>query len=82
MVEKTHVKDAEGWARVIQALKDQGHKFPHAYVASHVGVSRQSVRQWCAVPLEHLATVSEISGIPRQKILPAKFKLMKELMGE
>ena len=81
MAAKTHLKDADGWARVIQALKDQGHKFPHAYIAGQIGVSRQSVRLWCAVPIEHLAKVSEISGVPRNKILPAKFKMMQELMG-
>ena len=79
MPEKTHPKDAKGWAKVVQSLKDQGHKFPHAYIAGQIEVSRQSVRLWKAVPLEHLAKVSEISGLPRAEILPAKFKLMQEL---
>jgi hypothetical protein len=81
MAEKTHTKDAKGWARVVQTLKDQGHKFPHAYIAAQIDVSRQSVRLWKAVPIEHLAKVSAISGVPKNEILPAKFKQMQELLG-
>ena len=81
MAAKTHPGDAEGWAKVIRSLRAQGHKFPHAFIASKIGISRQSVRLWQAVPIEHLAKVAELSGMPRARILPAKFKQMQELMG-
>lgn len=70
MAAKTHPKDAEGWDKVISTLRGQGHRFPHAYLASQIGIKRQGVRLWKAVPIEHLATVSKLCGIPREKILP------------
>jgi hypothetical protein len=74
MAEKTHEKDVAGLAKVLEALKDQGHKFPFAYIAAQTGVSRQSVRNWESVPMKHLAKISELSGLPRDKILPYTIK--------
>ncbi len=81
MAKKTDPKDIEGWEKVIRTLRAQGHKFPHAYIANRVGISRQSVRLWQAVPMEHLAKVSQLCGMPKARILPAKFKFMQELLG-
>lgn len=80
MAEKTDPVDAEGWAKVVQSLRDQGHRFPHAFIAAQIGQSRQSVIAWKAVPIVHVAKISELSGIPRHKILPHTLKKMKELL--
>ena len=80
MAEKTDPADAAGWAKVVQALRDQGHKFPHAFIASQIEQSRQSVIAWKAVPIVHVAKLSKLSGIPRHKILPHTLKKMKELL--
>jgi hypothetical protein len=78
-MEKTHPHDAAGWAKVVQALRKE-QRFPHAFIADKLGQSRQSVRSWKAVPLAHVAKVSELSGIPRAQILPFTLKRMQELM--
>ena len=80
MAEKTNEADAEGWAKVVQALKDKGYKFPHAFIAKQIDQSRQSVISWKAVPIAHVAKLSELSGIPKHKILPHTLKKMKELL--
>jgi hypothetical protein len=80
MSEKTHYLDAAGWAKVVQALR-KTQTFPHAFIAAQIGQSRQSVRAWKAVPIAHLAKVSELSGVPRSQILPHTLKRMQELLG-
>ena len=82
MAKKTDPRDAEGWQKVIRTLRAQGHKFPHGSIAKKTGVPRQSVRLWEAVPIEHLAKVSELCGMPKARILPVKYKLMQELFGQ
>jgi hypothetical protein len=80
MAEKTDAKDAEGWAKVVQALRDRGHKFPHAFIAAQIDQSRQSVIAWKAVPINHVAKLAELSGIPPNEISPHALKKMKELL--
>jgi len=79
MADKTNDQDAAGLAKVIEALRKE-HRFPHAFIASQIGQSRQSVISWKSVPLAHVAKVSDLSGIPRDKILPYTLKKMKELL--
>jgi hypothetical protein len=80
MAALTEPEDAEGWAKVVQALREQGHKFPHAFIASQINQSRQSVIAWKAVPIIHVAKISKLSGVPSHKISPVALKKMKELL--
>jgi hypothetical protein len=81
MAFKTHPHDAAGWALVVSTLRDKGITFPHAHIARTLKVSRQTVRLWKAVPLLYVVDVSDLSGIPRRKILPHTLKKMQELLG-
>jgi hypothetical protein len=81
MAEKTDAKDAEGWAKVVQTIRDRGHKFPHAFIAAQIDQSRQSVIAWKAVPIVHVATISRLSGLSPDQISPIALKKMKELLA-
>jgi DNA-binding transcriptional regulator YdaS (Cro superfamily) len=39
-------------------------------VARRLGVSRQAIAQWDKVPVKHLRVISEMTGIPCQKLRP------------
>lgn len=39
-------------------------------MSRRLGVSRQAIAQWDKVPVKHLRAISEMTGIPRQKLRP------------
>lgn len=41
-----------------------------ADLAVKLGLTRQAVSHWKQVPLRHVATISSMTGIPREKIRP------------
>ncbi|KKX24332.1 helix-turn-helix domain-containing protein [Rhizobiaceae bacterium LC148] len=43
-------------------------------LAESLGLRQSTVSQWKAVPVEHLAEVSEFTGIPREDLLPDAFR--------
>jgi len=44
-----------------------------AKVASHLGLTRAAVAVWKRVPAERVAQVSEVTGIPRDRLRPDIF---------
>ena len=78
MPAKTNDADAAGLQKVIDALRKE-HRYPHAFIASQLGISRQSVITWKAVPIAYVEFVSRLSGIPADKILPFTMKRLKKL---
>lgn len=79
MAMKTHRSDAAGWAKVVQKLRED-HPHPHAYIASRVGISRQAVNLWTAVPVRFLVQIEKLSGIPRDQILPHTLKQLQQAL--
>ena len=45
-----------------------------AALAKHLGVSRQAISDWPAVPIDRLKDVEAFTGIPREKLRPDIFQ--------
>ena len=43
-------------------------------LAKHLGVTRQAISDWPAVPIERLRDVEKFTGIPREKLRPDIFR--------
>jgi DNA-binding transcriptional regulator YdaS (Cro superfamily) len=43
-------------------------------LAAALGIYRQAVHDWNAVPIKHLDAVERITGIPREELRPDIFK--------
>jgi DNA-binding transcriptional regulator YdaS (Cro superfamily) len=39
-------------------------------LAESLGISKQAVARWKAVPFRHLKTISDVTGISRRKLRP------------
>lgn len=39
-------------------------------LARQLGLTRQAVSSWDKVPLKHMKTISQLTGIPRHKLRP------------
>ena len=76
MGSKTHPSDAAGLAKVIAHLRKE-HAHPHKVIADHVGVSRQAVHKWPAVPIRFVGDIEKLTGIPKRDILPHTFAAFK-----
>jgi|TARA_R110000803_G_C11911633_1_gene313331 DNA-binding transcriptional regulator YdaS (Cro superfamily) len=46
-------------------------------MAEAVGISQAGVSQWRRVPIDHIAKVSKITGIPKEKLRPDLKALFK-----
>lgn len=46
-------------------------------LAKRLGISPGAVSQWKTVPIEHLAEVSDFTGIPRDVLCPDAFRPAK-----
>jgi len=43
-------------------------------LAKHLGVTRQAISDWDAVPINRLKEVEQFTGIPREKLRPDIFR--------
>lgn len=43
-------------------------------LAKGLGITRQSITRWKKIPIHHVKLVSEITELPREKILPSVYK--------
>lgn len=73
---KTHPADAAGLVKVIALLK-KDHAHPHTVIAEHVGISRQAVHKWPAVPIRFVGKIELLTGMPKSQILPHTFAAFK-----
>ncbi len=48
-------------------------------LADRIGINPSAVSQWKSVPVEHLAEVSDLTGIPREDLLPDAFRPAREV---
>lgn len=58
--------DEEGFALVLT-------KITRAKIAEGLGIKRQSLTRWTRVPPHHVVRLSELTGIPREYILPSMY---------
>jgi DNA-binding transcriptional regulator YdaS (Cro superfamily) len=43
-------------------------------LAKHLGVTRQAISDWPAVPIDRLKEVEKFTGVPREKLRPDIFR--------
>lgn len=64
---KVKVRLAKGLAEI------RKRKGLQSALAKHLGVTRQAISDWPAVPIERLRDVEKFTGIPREKLRPDIF---------
>jgi hypothetical protein len=48
-------------------------KVNKAQIAAHLGIKKQNLTRWKAVPAKYVPPLSELTGLPREHILPSVF---------
>jgi hypothetical protein len=48
-------------------------KVTKAQIAAHLGIKKQNLTRWKAVPPKYVPQLSELTGLPREYILPSLF---------
>lgn len=51
----------------------KGHGFTKTYLAGLVGISKQALTRWEAVPMKYVVPLSKMTGIPKAELLPSVF---------
>jgi hypothetical protein len=64
--------DATAYARLL-APPPAGHGFTKTQIAEILGISKQAITRWKAVPLRYVRPLSESTGISRADLLPSEF---------
>ena len=65
-------KDKAAYQRLL-AAPPKGHGFTKTQLAEIVGISKQALTRWEAVPLKYVRVIHEKTGIPRADLLPSEF---------
>ena len=63
---KKPTTDEQGLALVLS-------KATKAEIARHLGIKKQNLTRWKKVPPHYVAPISELTGLPREYILPSVF---------
>jgi hypothetical protein len=66
------ITDASAYARLL-AEKPKGHGYTKTQIAGFLGISKQAITRWNAVPLKYVRPLSEKTGIPKADLLPSEF---------
>lgn len=45
-----------------------------AEIAKHLGIRKQNLTRWKSVPAKYVNQISDLTGLPREYILPSVFK--------
>jgi hypothetical protein len=48
-------------------------KTTRAAIARHLGIKKQNLTRWKKVPPHHAKEVAELTGLPREYVLPSLF---------
>jgi hypothetical protein len=48
-------------------------KMTKAEIAAHLGIKKQNLTRWKAVPAKYVPDLAKASGLPREYILPSIF---------
>lgn len=48
-------------------------KVTKAQIAAHLGIAKQNLTRWKAVPPKYVPQLSALTGLPREHILPSVF---------
>lgn len=64
--------DISAYDRLL-APPPKGHGFTKTQIAEMLGISKQAITRWKAVPLKYVRPISEKTGIPKADLLPSEF---------
>jgi len=64
--------DEAAFERLI-APKPDGHGYTKKQLGEMVGISKQAVTRWKAVPTRYVLALSKATGISKAKLLPSLF---------
>ena len=60
------ITDKMAYARLLD-------KYTKTQIAEMLGISKQAITRWKAVPLRYVRPLSEKTGIPKADLLPSEF---------
>jgi hypothetical protein len=66
------ISDTAAYARLL-AEKPKGYGFTKTQIAGFLGISKQAITRWRAVPLKYVRPLSEATGIAKADLLPSEF---------
>lgn len=66
------ISDAAAYARLL-APKPKGYGYSKRQIADLLGIKKQGITRWEAVPLKHVRVLSEKTGIAKADLLPSEF---------
>lgn len=64
--------DKSAYERLL-APPPEGHGFTKTQIAEMLGISKQAITRWEAVPLRYVRILHEKTGIPKAELLPSEF---------
>mgnify|MGYP000305345706 FL=1 len=64
--------DQDAYARLL-APDPEGYGYTKTQIAEMLGISKQAITRWNAVPLRYVRTIHEKTGIPKSELLPSEF---------
>lgn len=64
--------DAAAYARLL-APKPNGYGYSKRQIADFLGIKKQGITRWVAVPLKHVRVLSQKTGISKADLLPSEF---------
>ena len=71
MTEK--MTDQEAYALLLKPRDEGGRGFTKTQLAEIVGISKQALTRWDAIPLKYVRIIHERTGVARSKLLPSEF---------
>lgn len=72
MAKKKLTPDEAAYERLLAPPPD-GLGFTKTQIAEMLGISKQAITRWEAVPLRHVRVIHEKTGIPKADLLPSEF---------
>lgn len=51
----------------------KGHGLTKTQLAGIVGISKQALTRWQAVPIKYVTPIHKMTGIPKAELLPSEF---------
>lgn len=65
--------DVAAYARLLSPANKGGHGYTKTKIAEMLGITKQAITRWEAVPLRYVTALSKETGIPKAELLPSEF---------
>jgi hypothetical protein len=59
--------------RILIAEKPKGHGYTKGQLARMLGITKQAITRWDAVPVKYVVALSEKTGLSKADLLPSLF---------